>query len=61
MTFSIGFLIILKGYKDGVSNVHTWDFIKEIFEAFMENHHLVKKKVVILLTKLTTKNFKASH
>jgi hypothetical protein len=38
-------------YKDDVSNMHTWDFIKEIHKAFMENHHLglVKKKVVILL------------
>jgi hypothetical protein len=38
-------------YKDGVSNVHTRDFTKEIYKALMENHHFwfVEKKVVIIL------------
>jgi hypothetical protein len=41
ITLSIGLLIILTifmVYKDGVSNVHTRDFIREIYEALMANH-----------------------
>jgi hypothetical protein len=44
-------------YKDGVSNMHTQDFSKKTYKAFMENHQFwfVEKKMVIHFTKLTTK------
>jgi hypothetical protein len=45
MTFSSHHPYMIVVYKDGVSNMHTQDFIKEIHKAFTENHRfgLVKK------------------
>jgi hypothetical protein len=44
-------------YIYGISNVHTQDFIKKLYKAFMENQCLwiIKKKMIIHLAKLTPK------
>lgn len=62
MTLLIGFIIILIRLwsivcKYGLSNVHIWNFIKEIHKIFMENQCLwvIKKKMVIHLAQLTPK------